>query len=212
MKGLTPRCVGEAKLARQTADLPSWPSPSLVGTDSMRNGFASVSVTAGGDEDLLKSSASSEQLRTFGFWFGLGRVGGVGVASAQAARELQRTNAEKIVVRGGTCGVHIRRGMFCEDGSRLDEIPHLHDGLPVITGMICSRAIFYLKRAETRVGGMDSLLEELKLALESAVQGMSEEQMKWHPPEKWCCGGSVGASVSNLYRNGERIRAVARSG
>ncbi|MGA7321073.1 MAG: DUF1569 domain-containing protein [Candidatus Sulfotelmatobacter sp.] len=52
--------------------------------------------------------------------------------------------------------------------------------------MIHSRATFYLKRAETRDGGMDSLLGELKLALESAVQGMSEEQMKWHPPDKWC--------------------------
>jgi len=33
---------------------------------------------------------------------------------------------------------------------------------------------------------MDSLLEELKQALESAVNGMSEEQMKWHPAGKWC--------------------------
>jgi len=41
-------------------------------------------------------------------------------------------------------------------------------------------------RAETRVSGMDSLLGKLKLALESAVEGMSEEQLKWHPPEKWC--------------------------
>jgi hypothetical protein len=33
---------------------------------------------------------------------------------------------------------------------------------------------------------MDSLLEELKQALESAVEGMSNEQMNWHPRDKWC--------------------------
>ena len=33
---------------------------------------------------------------------------------------------------------------------------------------------------------MDSLLEELKQALESAVKGMSDEQMSWHPADKWC--------------------------
>ena len=33
---------------------------------------------------------------------------------------------------------------------------------------------------------MDSLLGKLKIALDSAVEGMREEQLKWHPPEKWC--------------------------
>jgi len=33
---------------------------------------------------------------------------------------------------------------------------------------------------------MDSSLEELKQALESAVEGMSNEQMSWHPADKWC--------------------------
>jgi uncharacterized protein DUF1569 len=33
---------------------------------------------------------------------------------------------------------------------------------------------------------MDSLLEELKQALESAIEGMSNEQMIWHPAGKWC--------------------------
>ncbi|MGB8583528.1 MAG: DUF1569 domain-containing protein [Candidatus Sulfotelmatobacter sp.] len=33
---------------------------------------------------------------------------------------------------------------------------------------------------------MDSLLEELKQALKSAVEGMSNRQMSWHPAEKWC--------------------------
>lgn len=33
---------------------------------------------------------------------------------------------------------------------------------------------------------MDSLLEELRQALESAIKGMSDEQMSWHPAEKWC--------------------------
>lgn len=33
---------------------------------------------------------------------------------------------------------------------------------------------------------MDSLLEELKQVLESAVEGMSDKQMNWHPAEKWC--------------------------
>lgn len=33
---------------------------------------------------------------------------------------------------------------------------------------------------------MDTYLETLKRALESAVEGMSSEQMSWHPPGKWC--------------------------
>jgi hypothetical protein len=33
---------------------------------------------------------------------------------------------------------------------------------------------------------MDSRLEELKKALESAVEGMSSGQLSWHPGEKWC--------------------------
>jgi hypothetical protein len=33
---------------------------------------------------------------------------------------------------------------------------------------------------------MDSRLEELKQTLESAVEGMSSEQLSWHPAEKWC--------------------------
>ncbi|MGC2370186.1 MAG: DUF1569 domain-containing protein [Candidatus Sulfotelmatobacter sp.] len=33
---------------------------------------------------------------------------------------------------------------------------------------------------------MDSLLEELKQAIESAAAGMSDQQMSWHPAEKWC--------------------------
>jgi len=33
---------------------------------------------------------------------------------------------------------------------------------------------------------MDRRLEDLKRALESAVSGMSDQQLSWHPPEKWC--------------------------
>jgi len=35
---------------------------------------------------------------------------------------------------------------------------------------------------------MDHRLEELQQALESAVEGMSEQQWKWHPTGKWCAG------------------------
>lgn len=33
---------------------------------------------------------------------------------------------------------------------------------------------------------MDSLLDQLKLALDNAINGMSNEQMSWHPLGKWC--------------------------
>jgi hypothetical protein len=33
---------------------------------------------------------------------------------------------------------------------------------------------------------MDSRLEELKKAVESAASGMSAEQLSWHPAGKWC--------------------------
>jgi Protein of unknown function (DUF1569) len=33
---------------------------------------------------------------------------------------------------------------------------------------------------------MDSRLEELKRAVQSAAEGLSSEQLTWHPPGKWC--------------------------
>ena len=33
---------------------------------------------------------------------------------------------------------------------------------------------------------MDSRLEELKQAVESAVEGLSNDQLSWHPADKWC--------------------------
>ena len=33
---------------------------------------------------------------------------------------------------------------------------------------------------------MDSCLEELKQAIESAVESLSSEQLSWHPADKWC--------------------------
>ncbi len=33
---------------------------------------------------------------------------------------------------------------------------------------------------------MDFRLDKLKQSLESAVEGMSSEQLSWHPPGKWC--------------------------
>jgi hypothetical protein len=33
---------------------------------------------------------------------------------------------------------------------------------------------------------MDSRLDKLKESLQSAVEGMSSEQLSWHPPGKWC--------------------------
>ncbi len=33
---------------------------------------------------------------------------------------------------------------------------------------------------------MDSCLEELKQTIESAIQGMSDEQLSWRPADKWC--------------------------
>jgi hypothetical protein len=33
---------------------------------------------------------------------------------------------------------------------------------------------------------MDALLEQLKRNLEAALEGMSVEQLCWHPPNKWC--------------------------
>lgn len=33
---------------------------------------------------------------------------------------------------------------------------------------------------------MDGRLQELKVKLELAVEGMSSKQLSWHPPGKWC--------------------------
>jgi hypothetical protein len=40
--------------------------------------------------------------------------------------------------------------------------------------------------AEGHLSAMDSRLEKLKENLESAVEGMSREQLGWHLPGKWC--------------------------
>src|ERR1700733_11158588 len=42
MNGFTPCCKAEAKLARQIADLPSCPLPSVDGVDSIRKGLTSA--------------------------------------------------------------------------------------------------------------------------------------------------------------------------
>jgi hypothetical protein len=49
-------------------------------------------------------------------------------------------------------------------------------------------ATFYLKRLHAESSVMDSRLEKLKQGLESAVEGMSSEQLSWHPADKWCAG------------------------
>jgi hypothetical protein len=61
--------------------------------------------------------------------------------------------------------------------------------------MVSSSRNILPERAETRDGGMDSLLEELKNALELAVEGMSNRQMGWHPAEKW----SAAEVLEHLY-------------
>jgi len=33
---------------------------------------------------------------------------------------------------------------------------------------------------------MNTLLEELKQALDAATEGMTNQQMGWHPAGKWC--------------------------
>ena len=42
---------------------------------------------------------------------------------------------------------------------------------------------------------MDSHLEELKLAVESMAEGMSREQLSWHPTDKW----SAAEVLEHLY-------------
>jgi hypothetical protein len=42
---------------------------------------------------------------------------------------------------------------------------------------------------------MDSRLEKLKQSLESAVEGLSGEQLSWHPPGKW----SASEVLEHLY-------------
>ena len=54
---------------------------------------------------------------------------------------------------------------------------------------------------------MDPRLEQLKASLESAVEGMSSEQLSWHLPGKWCASEvlehlylSYGATVTGFER------------
>jgi hypothetical protein len=78
--------------------------------------------------------------------------------------------------------------------------------------MICGREVFYLKRTETRDGSMDTLLEDLQQALDSAIEGMTNEQMGWHPTGKWCAAEVLEHSVSDLHRDGEGFERVFEAG
>ena len=49
--------------------------------------------------------------------------------------------------------------------------------------MRCSAAV---AEPPQMVNAMDSQLDALKQSLESAVEGMSSEQLSWHLPGKWC--------------------------
>jgi hypothetical protein len=54
---------------------------------------------------------------------------------------------------------------------------------------------FYLKRAERESSAMDARLKELKQAVESAVEGMSSEELNWRPAAKW----SAAEVLEHLY-------------
>jgi len=65
---------------------------------------------------------------------------------------------------------------------------------------------------------MDSSLEELKQALASAVEGMSNEQMSWHPADKWCAAEvlehlylSYSGTVKGFQRCLEAGKPLARA-
>ncbi len=60
---------------------------------------------------------------------------------------------------------------------------------------------------------MDSLLEQLKQALESAVEGMSSEQLSWHPAEKWCAAEVLEhlyLSYTGTIRGFEKVMAAGK--
>jgi len=46
---------------------------------------------------------------------------------------------------------------------------------------------------------MDFRLDKLKQSLESAVEGMSSEQLSWHPPGKWCAAEVLEHPVSYTH-------------
>jgi hypothetical protein len=53
---------------------------------------------------------------------------------------------------------------------------------------------------------MDSILEQLKQSLESAVGGLSSEQMQWHAEGKWC----VTEVLEHLYWRSPTRTATSR--
>ena len=72
------------------------------------------------------------------------------------------------------------------------------------------RAIFYLKRGGTRESCYGFRAGRLKKALDSAVDGMSNQQLRWHPADKW----SAAEVLEHLYltytgtiRGFEKLRA-----
>ena len=60
---------------------------------------------------------------------------------------------------------------------------------------------------------MDSHLERLKQAMDSAVEGMSNEQLKWHPPEKWCAAEGLEhlyLSYTGTIKGFEKVMAAGK--
>lgn len=60
---------------------------------------------------------------------------------------------------------------------------------------------------------MDSRLKKLKHAVESSVDGMSSEQLSWHPPEKWCAAEVLEhlyLTYTGTIKGFERVMAAAK--
>lgn len=58
---------------------------------------------------------------------------------------------------------------------------------------------------------MDSHLNKLKQVMASAIEGMSQEQLKWHPPDKWCAAEILEhlyLSYAGTIKGFERVMAT----
>jgi hypothetical protein len=59
---------------------------------------------------------------------------------------------------------------------------------------------------------MDSRLDKLKQSLESSVEGMSSEQLSWHPPGKWCAAEVLEHLYLTYARTINGLESVMTSG
>jgi hypothetical protein len=128
----------------------------------------------------------------------LRRFGGIGVAGREQGQRNEHQGCQEYgwspVVKKDS-GVHSFNDFEDNRGVWLHGVLRSHNDLPAINRIFVMSRNILPEACGNASSAMDTRLAKLNRALESAIKGMSTEQMRWHPPGKW----SAGEVLEHLY-------------